>query len=141
MEFDDDVEEDPDQLRPIAAITFLDEWGNAAQDEVAQKIGMDMKDSYPALMIWTLQLEVHAVDYPDILAEYRKKVDALDNEYGNAFERLYELTSDEAIKRRDCVLFLSRNLGTMMIDSKFAHREQQTIDWIDFSKDWEKTDS
>ena len=133
-EYNDDEVEDPDQLRPISAITFLDEWVKIAQDEVAGKIGWDMKDSYPALMILTLQLEIHAVDYPDVLNGYREKNKKLDVEYGDAFERLYELRSDEAVQRLENVLYLSRNLGTMMIDSKYAHTEQHFVDWIDFSK-------
>ena len=127
-------EEDPDQLIPISAATFHDVWVKKAQDELAEKRGWDMKDSYPALMLLTIQMEIHAVDYPDIFAIYLNKKQDLDERYGSAMDRLFEIYPEEADLRLNAVMYLSRNLGTMMIDSKFARREQQSTDWIEFSK-------
>lgn len=121
-----------DQLRPIPAIQFIDEWVERAQEEVVHKSSMPIKDYYPALFLLTVQAEVHAIDFPDLYRQYKSDKEELDEQYSNPETKGYKLYPEESKKRLNLVLKLLNDIGPLKIDGRFDYASPEQEDEVEF---------
>ena len=132
-EYEEEQPDQSDQLRSVPTIVLLDEWIENSQMESMEKYEYGITDFYPNLMILSIQVEIHAKDFPDFLKSYMERNKYLDTKYGSAISKKYELYPEEARERLKNILTLARDIGPMMIDEKTAYNKTETPDYIDFS--------
>lgn len=126
--------DDPEHLRSFPAIFLLMEWIDEASDEVASRAWNKYgHDSYPALAVSQIQARAHAQEFPEKLADFEKTEKELDNLYGNAIQKKYDMTNTEAESRLRNTLSLVRNIGALRIDTINAYYAFKAPDNIDFT--------
>ena len=127
--------DEPEELRAVPVISFLDMWIERAQNEVASHVGRIGRHVYSSLAVLCLQLRAHALDFPEALEKYEEDERALDIKYfGSPIEKSLMFSTPEAEERLQHALQFWREIGPGRIDEKNLGYSGR-LDNIEF-KDW-----